>query len=143
MPYVRKEAGRWQNLNASSCQFFRTRAGFGWFLPCNPTLVTARRTEIVFRPVGTNGHGREHARQSASVQNHLRTTERASPQFSTYPGWFKPVRCCRPFFLSMVSSSPVPSRPGLPTCSMSGARSLRNSWFRRNGDDDQGSWIQG
>jgi hypothetical protein len=27
LPYVRKEAGRWQNLNASSCQFFRRRVG--------------------------------------------------------------------------------------------------------------------
>jgi len=25
---VRKEAGRWQNLNASRCQFFRRRAEF-------------------------------------------------------------------------------------------------------------------
>ncbi len=41
------------------------------------------------------GDGRGHARQSASVQDHLRTTKRASQEFSTCPGRFKPVRCCR------------------------------------------------
>ena len=47
------------------------------------------------RPLGSNGNGREQARQSSSVQNHLRTTKRTSPKLRACIRRSNHRRCCR------------------------------------------------
>jgi hypothetical protein len=57
-PTVRKEAGRWQNLNASSCQFLRRRAGFE--VSCRMLQACPRPApwgdSISWRPVNIEAH---------------------------------------------------------------------------------------
>ena len=46
------------------------------------------------RTLGSNGNGREHARQSSSVQNHLRTTEGTPPKLRACTRRSNDRRCC-------------------------------------------------